>query len=228
MEVSKSGDSRLCQRQEMLCERDEAFPVGVDHHCIVLDSHFNPVVVTFKLTNQASFMRVLGRGISKLHSFTLLILQEQVCIFLLTHPPQACVRTAGAPVWRWSLAVAVRDSGDGEIVGLGVGPSEDEALWTAFLRQLVALGLKRVLLAISDSHFCLREAIRIVLSGASWQRCRVHFVRNRVASVPKHPQSMVASSVGRSSPSQTSKRPGTNSPLSSTICGSSSPGPLSS
>ena len=93
------------------------------------------------------------------------------------------------------VAVGVRENGDREILGLDVGPSEDGAFWTAFLRQLVARGLKGVLLAISDDHVGLREAIRTVLGGASWQRCRVHFMRNLLGYVPKHWQSMVAAVV---------------------------------
>lgn len=93
------------------------------------------------------------------------------------------------------VAVGVRENGDREILGLDVGPSEDGAFWTAFLRQLVARGLKGVLLAISDNHVGLRKAIRTVLGGASWQRCCVHFMRNLLGYVPKHWQSMVAAVV---------------------------------
>jgi len=93
------------------------------------------------------------------------------------------------------IAVGVRDTGEREVLGFDVGPSEDGAFWTDFLRQLVARGLKGVLLVISDSHVGLQEAIRAVFSGASWQRCRVHFMRNLLAYVPKHFQSMVAAAV---------------------------------
>ena len=93
------------------------------------------------------------------------------------------------------IALGVRDTGEREVLGFDVGPSEDGAFWTDFLRQLVARGLKGVLLVISDSHVGLQEAIRAVFSGASWQRCRVHFMRNLLAYVPKHFQSMVAAAV---------------------------------
>jgi len=93
------------------------------------------------------------------------------------------------------IAVGVRDTGEREVLGFDVGPSEDGAFWTDFLRQLVTRGLKGVLLVISDSHVGLQEAIRAVFSGASWQRCRVHFMRNLLAYVPKHFQSMVAAAV---------------------------------
>ncbi|MFB5085396.1 IS256 family transposase, partial [Symbiobacterium thermophilum] len=93
------------------------------------------------------------------------------------------------------IAMGVREDGEREILGLDVGPSEDGAFWTAFLRQLVARGLKGVLLVISDNHVGLREAIRTVFSGASWQRCRVHFMRNLLGYVPKNLQSMVSAAV---------------------------------
>lgn len=93
------------------------------------------------------------------------------------------------------VAVGVRESGDREVLGLDVGPSEDGAFWTAFLRHLVSRGLKGVLLAISDAHVGLQEAIRTVLAGAAWQRCRVHFMRNLLAYVSKGLQSMVSALV---------------------------------
>ena len=66
-----------------------------------------------------------------------------------------------------------------------MGPSEDGAFWLPFLRGLVARGLGGVQLVISDAHQGLKGAIAAVLQGASWQRCRVHFVRNALALVPK-------------------------------------------
>ncbi len=93
------------------------------------------------------------------------------------------------------LAVGVRASGEREVLGLDVGPSEDGAFWLAFLRSLVARGLGGVELAISDAHEGLRQAIAAVLHGACWQRCRVHFVRNALALVPKGMQALVAASI---------------------------------
>jgi putative transposase len=68
-----------------------------------------------------------------------------------------------------------------------VGPSEDRAFWTAFLRSLVKRGLRGVRLVTSDAHEGLKQAIATVLSGATWQRCCVHFMRNLLATVPKGP-----------------------------------------
>ena len=68
------------------------------------------------------------------------------------------------------IAVAVNTEGRREIVGLGIGPSEAEPFWSAFLKSLVKRGLKGVKLVISDAHEGLKAAIRRVF-GATWQRC---------------------------------------------------------
>src|SRR5690606_6465760 len=90
----------------------------------------------------------------------------------------------------------VTDAGEREVLGLDVGLTEDGPFWTEFLRSLVRRGLKDVQLVISDAHEGLREAIRKVLGGSSWQRCRVHFMRNLLSQVPKSAQQML-SAVGR-------------------------------
>ena len=93
------------------------------------------------------------------------------------------------------LAIGVKASGEREVLGLDVGPSEDGAFWHQFLRGLVARGLSGVQLVISDAHGGLTAAIAAVLHGASWQRCRVHFLRNLLALVPKAAQEMVAATI---------------------------------
>ncbi len=93
------------------------------------------------------------------------------------------------------LAIGVKATGEREVLGLDVGPSEDGAFWMQFLRGLVARGLGGVHLVISDAHEGLKDAIRAVLQGASWQRCRVHFVRNALAYVPKSAAQMVAATI---------------------------------
>jgi putative transposase len=90
------------------------------------------------------------------------------------------------------LAIGVRSSGEREVLGLDVGPSEDGAFWHQFLRALVARGLAGVQLVISDAHQGLKSSIAAVLQGASWQRCRVHFVRNALGLVPKAAAEIVA------------------------------------
>jgi transposase-like protein len=106
------------------------------------------------------------------------------------------VRQAGR-VTSMATVVAVGVTSDGwrQVLGVDVGPSEDEAFWLAFLRSLVRRGLKGVVLVISDAHSGLKRAIARVLHGASWQRCRVHFMRNLLATVPRSASGAVAAFV---------------------------------
>ncbi len=93
------------------------------------------------------------------------------------------------------IAVGVRMSGEREVRGLDVGPSEEGAFWQQFLRSLVARGLRGVQLVISDSHEGLKGAIARVFGGASWQRCKVHVMRNALSYVPKTAQGLVATTI---------------------------------
>ena len=92
------------------------------------------------------------------------------------------------------IAVAVDAEGRREIVGLHLGPSEAETFWSVFLKGLVKRGLKGVRLVVSDAHEGLKAAIRRVL-GATWQRCRVHWMRSALAHVPRGQQTMVAAAL---------------------------------
>jgi putative transposase len=92
------------------------------------------------------------------------------------------------------IAVAANTEGKREIVGLHIGPSEAETFWSAFLKTLVRRGLKGVKLVISDAHEGLKGAITRVM-GATWQRCRVHWMRNALAYVPKAQTSMAAAAL---------------------------------
>jgi putative transposase len=94
------------------------------------------------------------------------------------------------------IAVGVKaETGEREILGLDVGPGEDGAFWTSFLRSLVGRGLGGVKLVTSDAHRGLKGAVETVLQGASWQRCRVHFMRNALSLVPKAAQQMVGATI---------------------------------
>jgi putative transposase len=94
------------------------------------------------------------------------------------------------------IAIGLNAStGSREVLGLEVGPSEDGAFWLRFLRGLVARGLAGVQLVVSDAHEGLKGAIAAILHGASWQRCRVHFMRNALALVPKAAQPLVAATI---------------------------------
>jgi len=89
------------------------------------------------------------------------------------------------------IATGVAADGHREVLGLAVGDSEDGAFWTAFLRSLRARGLAGVRLVISDAHEGLKGAIAAVLLGAAWQRCKVHFLRNVLARIPRGSAEMV-------------------------------------
>jgi len=78
------------------------------------------------------------------------------------------------------VAVGVNTDGRREVLGMDIGPSEAEPFWTGFLRKLARRGLRGVKLVISDAHEGLKAAVSKVLS-ATWQRCRVHFMRNALA-----------------------------------------------
>src|SRR5437660_11092262 len=92
------------------------------------------------------------------------------------------------------IAMAVSSDGRREIVGLGIGPSEAEPFWSGFIKGLTKRGLRGVKLVISEAQDGLRHAITRVL-GATWQRCRVHWIRNALAHVPKGQHTMVAAAI---------------------------------
>jgi putative transposase len=92
-------------------------------------------------------------------------------------------------------ATGVNREGYRESLGLDIVTQEDGAAWLAFLRGLVARGLSGVQLVTSDAHPGLVDAIRSTLTGASWQRCRTHFMRNLLTRVPKTMQRAVATLV---------------------------------
>ena len=96
-----------------------------------------------------------------------------------------------------AVIVAVGVNGDGrrEILGLDIGPSEAETFWTAFLRKLARRGLRGVKLVISDAHEGIKAAVSKVLN-ATWQRCRVHFMRNVLAYAGKNGRRVVSAFIG--------------------------------
>jgi transposase-like protein len=92
------------------------------------------------------------------------------------------------------VAVGVNTDGRREVLGMDIGPSEAEPFWTAFLRKLARRGLRGVKLVISDAHEGLKAAISKILS-ATWQRCRVHFMRNALAHAGKSGRRVVSAFV---------------------------------
>src|SRR5487761_2306645 len=93
------------------------------------------------------------------------------------------------------IATAVNNEGTREIIGFEIATTEDSAAWTGFLRSLVARGLGGVELVISDAHGGIKAAIAQVLSGASWQRCRTHFMANLATKCTKASWPMIATLV---------------------------------
>ena len=94
-----------------------------------------------------------------------------------------------------AVATGVNREGKREVLGIDVGTSEDGAFWLAFLRSLTARGLGGVELVTSDAHQGLKDAIATVFAGASWQRCRTHFMTNLLSRVPRRAQPWVATMV---------------------------------
>jgi transposase-like protein len=106
------------------------------------------------------------------------------------------VREAGriVPV---AVTIAVGVNGDGrrEVLGMAIGASEAETFWLEFLRSLTRRGLRGVKLVISDAHEGLKAAVSKVLR-ATWQRCRVHFMRNAIAHAGKTQRRIVSAWIG--------------------------------
>jgi putative transposase len=101
------------------------------------------------------------------------------------------------------VAIGINALGYREVLGIAVGDSEAEAFWRQFLGSLLAAGfceavergLTGTRLVISDAHLGLTAAIKRMFQGSSWQRCRVHFLRNLLSHVPKAGQDMVAAAM---------------------------------
>ena len=93
------------------------------------------------------------------------------------------------------VAVGVNSDGRREVLGMAIAPSEAEPFWTEFLRQLARRGLRGVKLVISDAHEGIKAAVAKVLH-ASWQRCRVHFMRNALAHAGRQGRRVVSAFIG--------------------------------
>jgi transposase-like protein len=104
-------------------------------------------------------------------------------IFGSTPPTSRCARVGASSRWRPSWLLASMPMG-GARLGMEIGTSEAEAIWTEFLRKLTRRGLRGVKLVISDAHEGIKAAVTKVLC-ATWQRCRVHFMRNVLAHAGK-------------------------------------------
>ena len=89
------------------------------------------------------------------------------------------------------IAVGVNADGRREVLGLEIGTSEAEPIWTEFLRKLTRRGLRGVKLVVSDAHESIKTAVSKVLN-ATWQRCRVRFMRNALAHAGKSGRRVVS------------------------------------
>jgi putative transposase len=92
------------------------------------------------------------------------------------------------------IAVGANTDGRREVLGLEIGTSEAEPIWTEFLRKLTRRGLRGVKLVVSDAHESIKTAVSKVLN-ATWQRCRVHFMRNALAHAGKSGRRVVSAFV---------------------------------
>ena len=90
------------------------------------------------------------------------------------------------------ISTGLRADGHREVLGVDIGDSENETFWTEFLRDLKDRGLNGVKLVISDAHAGLRKAIQKVFQGASWQRCRVHAMRNLLSAAHHQHRQVIA------------------------------------
>ena len=93
------------------------------------------------------------------------------------------------------IAVGVNADGRREVLGMDIGASEAETFWTSFLRKLTLRGLRGVKLVISDAHLGIKAAVSKVMN-ATWQRCRVHFMRNALAHATRSGKRMISAFIG--------------------------------
>ena len=146
--------------------------------------------------SKSEVSRICGQLDVEVGAFANRPLDEADFPYLFVDATYCKVRVAGRVVSQ-AVVVATGVSADGrrEVLGHGVGDSETEVFWTDFLRSLRDRGLSGVQLVISDAHRGLVAAIATVLQGASWQRCRVHFMRNVLVKVRKGDAEMVAAAI---------------------------------
>ena len=93
------------------------------------------------------------------------------------------------------VAIGINALGYREVLSIAMGDSEAEGFWRQFLGSLKERGLTGTRLVISNAHLGLTAAIKRMFQGSSWQRCRVHFLRNLLSQVPKTGQDMVAAAM---------------------------------
>lgn len=107
------------------------------------------------------------------------------------------------------IAVGVNADGRREVLGMEVGTSEAEPIWTEFLRKLTRRGLRGVKLVVSDAHEGIKAAVTKVLC-ATWQRCRVHFMRNVLAHAGKSGRRVASAFIATAFAQETAEAASTN------------------
>jgi transposase-like protein len=118
------------------------------------------------------------------------------CLYLWVDATYLKVREGSRVVSKAMLiATSINSCGQREVVGFQMGSAESYESWLEFFRSLVARGLGNPLLVISDAHEGLKKAIAAVFSGSSWQRCKVHFMRNVLSQVGKAQQPLVSAAL---------------------------------
>lgn len=143
--------------------------------------------------SKSEVSRICAKMDGELEAFRTRLLGDSTFPYVFLDATYVKGRVKGRVVSRAVVvAMGVTSNGNREILGLSIGDSEDKVFWTEFLQSLRARGLSGVELVISDAHVGLTAAIAEVLIGSSWQRCRVHFMRNVLAKVPRSHGQVVA------------------------------------
>ena len=146
--------------------------------------------------SKSEVSRICSQLDEEMHAFRTRSLSHLGFPYLLCDATYVKARVGGRVVSRAVVvATGIGEDGSREVLGISIGDSEDAAFWTEFLQSLRERGLRGVQLVISDAHLGLKAAITKVFPGSSWQRCRVHFMRNVLVKVPKNHQQMVAAMI---------------------------------
>ena len=146
--------------------------------------------------SKSEVSRICAALDEEMNAFRSRPLSHQAFPYLLCDATYVKARVGGRVVSRAVVvATGVAEDASREVLGISIGDSEDAAFWTEFLQSLRERGLQGVQLVISDSHLGLKAAITKVFPGASWQRCRVHFMRNVLVKVTRNHQQMAAAMI---------------------------------
>lgn len=82
------------------------------------------------------------------------------------------------------VVIGINEEGKRDILAIEPMQEESEATYKSLFENLKERGLKNTWLVVSDAHKGLMKAIQSSFIGCSWQRCKVHFMRNIMAHIP--------------------------------------------